>query len=106
MTRVHAVYDWTRPATALLGVVLMEFGDFAMMRRMLLGIRERAEEHVSRHQHRAQRATTHVTDGGPEELSPTLGSRPRAAEVPSGACTTRVVAPRSPRGGSHPQPGS
>ena len=43
MTRVHAVYDWTRPATALLGVVLIEFGDFAMMRRMLLGIRERAE---------------------------------------------------------------
>jgi hypothetical protein len=43
VTRVHAVYDWTRPATALLGVVLMEFGDFAMMRRMLLGIKERAE---------------------------------------------------------------
>ena len=43
VTRVHAVYDWTRPAMALLGVVLMEFGDFAMMRRMLLGIKERAE---------------------------------------------------------------
>jgi hypothetical protein len=43
VTRVHAAYDWTRPATALLGVVLMELGDFAMMRRMLLGIRERAE---------------------------------------------------------------
>ena len=43
VTRVHADYDWTRPATALLGVVLMEVGDFAMMRRMLLGIRERAE---------------------------------------------------------------
>jgi len=26
-----------------LGVVLMEFGDFAMFRRMLLGIKERAE---------------------------------------------------------------
>jgi hypothetical protein len=43
VTRVHAVYDWSRPATALLGVVLMKFGDFAMMRRMLLGIKERAE---------------------------------------------------------------
>jgi hypothetical protein len=42
-SRVHAVYDWTRPAMALLGVGLMEFGDFAMMRRMLLGIKERAE---------------------------------------------------------------
>jgi hypothetical protein len=41
-SRVHAVSDWTRPAMALLGVVLMEFGDFAMMRRML-GIKERAE---------------------------------------------------------------
>jgi hypothetical protein len=43
ITRVHAVYDWTRPASVLLGVVLMEFGDFAMMRRMLLGIKERVE---------------------------------------------------------------
>ena len=43
VTRVHAVYQWRRPLTATLGVVLMEFGDFAMMRRMLLGIKERAE---------------------------------------------------------------
>ena len=42
VTRVQAVYDWRRPAKALLGMVLMEFGDFAMMRRMLLGIGERA----------------------------------------------------------------
>ncbi len=50
VTRVHAVYDWRKPALALLGVVLMEFGDFAMMRRMLLGIKERAET-VGRGQH-------------------------------------------------------
>ena len=43
VTRVHAVHAWNHPLTALLGVVLMEFGDFAMMRRMLLGIKERAE---------------------------------------------------------------
>jgi hypothetical protein len=43
VTRVHALYDWSRPATALFGVLLMELGDFAMMRRMLLGIKERAE---------------------------------------------------------------
>ena len=43
VTRVHAVYDWHKPAAALVGVVLMEFGDFAMMRRMLLGIKRRAE---------------------------------------------------------------
>ena len=43
VTRVRVVYAWSHPLTALLGVVLMEFGDFAMMRRMLLGIKERAE---------------------------------------------------------------
>jgi hypothetical protein len=43
VTRVHAVYDWSHPATAFLGVVLMELGDFAMMRRMLRGIKTRAE---------------------------------------------------------------
>jgi hypothetical protein len=43
VTRVRAFYDWRRPAIALFGVLLMEFGDFAMMRRMLLGIRGRAE---------------------------------------------------------------
>ena len=43
MTRIHAVYDWHRPLTAVLGVVLMEFGDFAMCRRMLRGIKSRSE---------------------------------------------------------------
>jgi len=43
VTRIHAVYDWRHPMTALLGVLLMEFGDFAMLRRMLCGIKERAE---------------------------------------------------------------
>ena len=43
VTRIHAVYDWHKPLSALVGVVLMEFGDFAMMRRMLLGIQSRAE---------------------------------------------------------------
>ena len=43
VTRIHAVYDWRHPLSAMLGVVLMEFGDFAMMRRMLRGIKLRAE---------------------------------------------------------------
>ncbi len=46
VTRIHAVYDWRHPLSALLGVVLMEFGDFAMMRRMLRGIKMRAESVV------------------------------------------------------------
>jgi hypothetical protein len=43
VTRICAVYDWHHPVSALVGVVLMEFGDFAMLRRMLRGIKARAE---------------------------------------------------------------
>ncbi len=50
VTRIHAVYDWKHPLTALLGLLLMEFGDFAMQRKMLRGIRRRAE---SLHAHAA-----------------------------------------------------
>jgi hypothetical protein len=55
VTRIHAVYDWRNPLTALLGVLLMEFGDFAMLRRMLRGIKTRAEslDHDARPQGRA-----------------------------------------------------
>ena len=43
VTRIHAARDWRRhPLDALLGLVLMEFGDFAMLRRMLRGIKQRA----------------------------------------------------------------
>lgn len=43
VTRLRVVYDWRKPGAALLSVFLLEFGDFAMMRRMLKGIRRRAE---------------------------------------------------------------
>lgn len=43
VTRIRARYDWTYPLTGLTAMILMEFGDFAMLRRMLLGIRKRAE---------------------------------------------------------------
>jgi hypothetical protein len=43
VTRVHAVYDWHRPLAAVLALALMELGDFAMQRRMLRGIKARAE---------------------------------------------------------------
>jgi hypothetical protein len=46
VTRIHAVYDWRNPPRALLGVLLMEFGDFAMLRKMLRGIKARAESLV------------------------------------------------------------
>jgi len=38
-----ALYERTKPASALLAIVVMELGDFAVMRRMLRGIKERAE---------------------------------------------------------------
>ncbi len=43
VTRIHATYNWRHPASALLGLLLMELGDFAMLRRMLRGIKARAE---------------------------------------------------------------
>jgi hypothetical protein len=42
VTRMRTVYEWRRPLV-LVTVVLMECADFAMMRRMLRGIRDRAE---------------------------------------------------------------
>jgi hypothetical protein len=43
VTRLRIRYDWRRPGEALLSLVLNEFGDFPMMRRMLLGIKARVE---------------------------------------------------------------
>src|SRR5438874_2046979 len=37
------LYHWNRPAEALLAQTLNEFADFPMMRRMLRGIKARAE---------------------------------------------------------------
>jgi hypothetical protein len=48
VTRLHTVYEWSRP-WVLFTVLLMEVGDYPMMRRMLIGIRDRAEaEHRRR----------------------------------------------------------
>jgi hypothetical protein len=43
VTRLKQRYQWEQPAMALFTLVLLEFGDFPMMRRVLKGIRERAE---------------------------------------------------------------
>jgi hypothetical protein len=42
-TRLRIRVDWHHPAVSAFSVVLNEFGDFPMMRRMLIGIRDRAE---------------------------------------------------------------
>jgi hypothetical protein len=43
VTRMKQDYRWATPRLALFNLVLMEFGDFAMERRMLKGIKVRAE---------------------------------------------------------------
>jgi hypothetical protein len=62
VVRIRARYDWGHPLLAVLGVLLMELGDFAMLRRMLRGIKTRAEslEH-DRAQHVATTATAAPT---------------------------------------------
>jgi hypothetical protein len=49
VTRLQERYDWRSPGLALLTLVLFEFGDFPMMRKLLLGIRRRAEQLAAQH---------------------------------------------------------
>jgi hypothetical protein len=41
--RLKQRYAWERPGSAILTLILLEFGDFPMMRRVLQGIKVRAE---------------------------------------------------------------
>jgi hypothetical protein len=43
IARLKQRYAWETPGSAILTLVLLEFGDFAMMRRVLKGIKARAE---------------------------------------------------------------
>jgi hypothetical protein len=43
VTRLKEKYDWRSPGLALLTIILFEFGDFPMMRKLLLGVKSRAE---------------------------------------------------------------
>jgi len=43
VTRLKAKYEWSSPVAALLTLVLLEVADFPMMRKMLRGLKERAE---------------------------------------------------------------
>jgi hypothetical protein len=43
LTRLKATYDWHSPGLALLTVIIFELGDFPMMRKLLLGVKSRAE---------------------------------------------------------------
>ena len=47
VARLKERYPWrASPGLALLTMVMFEFGDFPMMRQLLLGIRRRAEQHT------------------------------------------------------------
>jgi hypothetical protein len=48
ITRMKQDYRWETPRLAAFNLLLMEFGDFAMERRMLKGIKQRAERLSSR----------------------------------------------------------
>jgi hypothetical protein len=43
VARLKQRYAWETPVSAILSLVLLEFGDFPMMRRVLKGIKARAE---------------------------------------------------------------
>lgn len=103
VTRIRAVYDWRHPLTALLGVVLMEFGDFAMQRRMLRGIKARAESPDPRAEPAAQRQLPHsdqtfrqrrITSVGhaiPPRMAIASPTRGRRIRIPSSRGRTGVV---------------
>jgi hypothetical protein len=49
VTRLKDRYSWRAdPANALLSLILLEFGDFPMMRKLLLGVKRRAEQSKGR----------------------------------------------------------
>ena len=77
VTRMKQDYRWQTPRLAVFNLILMEFGDFAMERRMLKGIKFRAE--------RIGRSAS-VEDAN--ECGDSIASRPhrrrRASLTPSG----------------------
>lgn len=51
VTRLRILYRWHRPADALMSLVLFEFGDFPMMRKMLRALKQRAEAELRANGH-------------------------------------------------------
>jgi hypothetical protein len=55
ITRLKQRYAWETPVPAFLTMILLEFGDFPMMRRVLKGIKVRAERMARSAAHEASR---------------------------------------------------
>jgi hypothetical protein len=63
ITRLKALYAWrSSPGNALVSLILFEFGDFPMIRKLLLGVKRRAE-HLVKNADRADNATEHGEQG-------------------------------------------
>ena len=60
ITRMRGRYRWTRP-TIVTELILMEIGDPIMMRKCLLGIKQRAERLTARRRRKAGTAAAHGT---------------------------------------------
>jgi hypothetical protein len=43
ISRLKAQYAWETPGSAILSLILLEFGDFPMIRRVMNGVKARAE---------------------------------------------------------------
>jgi pimeloyl-ACP methyl ester carboxylesterase len=111
VTRLKQRYDLGRPLPALASMFLMEWGDFPMMRRLLHGVRARAEALAASEGHRVPRpaeATTvsHWIDRDAREAyarsyAAALGLWPTPFEhrdVPGPFGTTHVVVSGNPQG--------
>ncbi|HEY4633955.1 MAG TPA: alpha/beta hydrolase [Candidatus Limnocylindrales bacterium] len=111
VTRLKQRYDLARPLPALGSMFLMEWGDFPMMRRLLYGVRARAEALAASEGHRVPRpadaaTVSHWKDPDAREAyarsyAHAMGLWPTPYEhrdVPGPFGTTHVVVSGNPRG--------
>jgi hypothetical protein len=122
VTRLKQDYRWATPRLAIFNMILMEFGDFAMERRMLKGIKQRAEltgptrravragaSNVLATARRALRrlAVADVLVGGSQVLAVTLTAPMRRGRYNRWGATEAEVAGRMPGDElvAHPQLG-
>jgi hypothetical protein len=59
LSRLKVRYAWESPGSAILTLILLEFGDFPMMRRVLKGIKVRAERMARSRPHDAGHESNH-----------------------------------------------
>jgi hypothetical protein len=89
VTRLKEKYNWRSPGLALLTIILFEFGDFPMMRRLLLRMKSRAEGPPPH----SQTTSAGVQSGRRPLLPPDRPPRRGVAEpLPRASCLARVSA--------------